>query len=147
MCLCAFFFLNLIFPVFLPLSVLSLFLTIHPSMSSSCLSLTVSLCLCLTQTSRRSSHRCERSTIREQYHALECCYFWVSHALNPTPPCCLCCATVLVMHRFSPHTATAQFSMFPCIIKTFLITVPIVAWSSLENQHVEIQRVFDGRKG
>lgn len=79
-------------------------------------------CLCLAQTSRRSSHRCERSTIREQYHALECCYFWVSHALNPTPPCCLCCATVIVMHRpphTHRHTATTRFPVLSCFLKHF----------------------------
>lgn len=48
----------------------------------------------LLQTSRRSSHRCEWSAVREQHYALERCYFWVSHALNSTPPCRLCCSTV-----------------------------------------------------
>lgn len=42
-----------------------------------------------TQTSRGPSHWCERSAVREQYHALECCYFWVSQAvkqlLRPLP--------------------------------------------------------------
>lgn len=36
----------------------------------------MSFSLCLIQTSRRSSYRCEWSTIREQHHALERCYFW-----------------------------------------------------------------------
>lgn len=52
----------------------------------------------LIQTSRRSSHRCERSTIREQHYALERCYFWVSHALNSTPPC----LPSLLLHRWLP---------------------------------------------
>lgn len=48
-----------------------------------------------TQTSRRSSHWCKRSAVREQYHALECCYFWVSWAENqllPAPPTVIDCS-------------------------------------------------------
>lgn len=75
------------------------FLSVHLP-ACLCVFFLAPLYLCLTQTSRRSSHRCEWSTIREQHHALERCYFWVSHALNPTPPCYLYCATVIVMHRF-----------------------------------------------
>lgn len=73
----------------------------------------MSLSLCLIQTSRRSSHRCEWSTVREQHHALERCYFWVSHALNSTPPCCLYCATVIVLHGVPPtHPASHPFAVF-----------------------------------
>lgn len=87
---------SLYFFFFFPLCSCHMFLLVCPSLSPVIFS-SIFPSLCLTQTSRRSSHRREWSTIGEQYHALERCYFWVSHDLNQTPPTSLFYSTVIVM--------------------------------------------------
>lgn len=72
------------------------------------------LFLHLIQTSRRSSHRCERSPVREQYHAMERCYFWVSHVLIQLHP------AVFTVPLWLWCTL---FSTFSCSLKVFLIVV------------------------
>lgn len=88
---------------------LSVCLSVCPSAAP----VTISPSFFLPQTSRRSPHWCERSTVGEQYHALECCYFWVSQTVNQLLPALL----TVMDHWLLPRRLRRRFSPSDCCCK------------------------------